>query len=67
MQPATSQLSGKATSSNLSRISPSHLFCRSAISKSFSVFSPTIGIYTLLDYLENAYQAVVRAAPKGGF
>ena len=43
MQPATSQLSGKATASNLSRISPSHLFCRSAISRSFCVFSPTIG------------------------
>src|SRR6267143_2879874 len=43
MQPATSQLSGKTISSNLSRISPSHLFCRSAISRLFCVFSPTIG------------------------
>src|SRR6266478_8623424 len=43
MQPATSQLSGKTISSNLSRTSPSHLFCRSAISRLFCVFSPTIG------------------------
>src|SRR6201981_2954100 len=33
MLPATSHASGKATSSNLSRISQSHLFCRSAASR----------------------------------
>src|SRR5208282_2926764 len=69
MQPATSQLSGKVTSSNLSRISPSHLFCRSAISRSFCVFSPTIGNLHLCSTinLENSYRAVVGATPKGGF
>ena len=41
--PATSQQSGKTISSNLWRTSRSHIFCRSAISRSFCVFSPTIG------------------------
>src|SRR4029077_9676773 len=54
MQPATSQVSGKATSSNLPRISPSHLFCRSAISRLFCVFSPTIGNLHLARDLKRA-------------
>ena len=52
MLPATSQLSSKAISSNLSRISPRHLFCRSAISRSFSDFSPTVGNLHLLRKLD---------------
>src|ERR1700732_3129402 len=59
MQPATSQLSGKATSSTLSRTSPSHLFCRRAISRSFCVFSLTIGNLHLARDLENPYRVVV--------
>ena len=54
-----SQVSGKVTSSSLSRISPSHLFCRSAISRSFCVFSLTIGNLHLARDLENSYRAVV--------
>src|SRR5208282_1655904 len=42
MLPATSQLSGKAISSNPSRISPSHLFCPSAASRSSSKACPMI-------------------------